>query len=358
MGARVLWIVLGVLVLTTCMQSTASAQSPHLRISVSGQDSDSTPPRVTSGAHDRPTYNVQLRNWRLPLRQDASNYLSPYLLSHPRASQAIPVQMNFPVFMIREDPIVHLSLPSTQGYDEKVVYDLWSDPQRLSQKVDVQFRYLHNLVYVNAGIQHEQREGADATARSTRAAMMLLQVIDSLRHRTWYVVGQGTQDIVEKAINTLNAARGQGKICRWLGNATCASRDIDALVSRVRDIDSNHMTRIYLFIYPDNTAPSLAFCNERIEQISSFLDHIASAPNVSNPSSSRVAQELAACHTTRALCNATSVEYSIAELNAAEAALRRVTNHDRSWQSRLTDVQGARAALQDGASAVCPANRS
>lgn len=357
MSVRVLRIFLGVLVLT-CMQSTASAQSPHLRISVAGQDSNSTPPRVISAAHDRPTYNVQLRTWRLPLRQDASNYLSSYLLSHPQASQAIPVQMNFPIFMIREDPIVHLSLPSTKGYDEKVVYDIWSDPQRLSQKVDVQFRYLHDLLYVNAGIQHEQRDGADATARSTRAAMMLLQVIDSLRHRTWYVVGQDTQDIVERAINTLNAARGQGKICRWLGNATCASRDIDALVSRVRDIDSDHMTRIYSFIYPDNSAPSLAFCNERIEQISSFLDQIASAPNVSNPSSSRVAQELAACHTTRALCNAPSVEYSIAELNAAEAALRRVKNHDRSWQNRLTDVQGARAALQAGAAAVCPANRS
>lgn len=358
MSSRELRIVLGALVLTTCMQSTASAQSPHLRISVSGQDSDSAPPRIISGAHDRPTYNVQSRNWRLPLRQDASNYLSPYLLSHPRASKAIPVQMNFPVFMIREDPIVHLSLPSTQGYDEKVVYDLWSDPQRLSQNVDVQFRYLHDMLHVNAGIQHEHRDGADATARSTRAAMMLLQVIDSLRHRTWYVIGKDTQVIVEKAINTLNAAKRQGKICRWLGNATCVSRDIDALVSRVLDIDSNQMSRIYSFIYPDNSAPSLVFCNERIEQISSFLDHIASAPNVSSPSSSRVAQELAACHTTRALCNAPSVEYSISELNAAEAALRHVTNHDRSWQSRLTEVQSARAALQDGASAVCLANRS
>src|SRR5690606_20854914 len=107
------------------------------------------------------------------------------------------------------------------------------------------------------------------------------------------------------------------------------------LVSRVRDIDSNQMSKIYSFLYPDNSTPSLVFCNERIEQISSFFDHIASAPNVSNPSPSRVAQELAACHTTRALCNAPSVDYSIFELNAAEAALRRVTTRDRSWQSRL-----------------------
>lgn len=359
MSPRALLMITFMLVVMAVSLSAESAQIPHLRVSVSGSSSKNTAPRIEiiAGRQEIPSYDIQSRTWRVPLRQNTNGYFSPYLLSLSEASEAVPVQMNFPVFLIEQDQVVHLSVPSIKAFDEIAIREIWSDPERSNQDPHVQFRFLHDLLYVNKRIQMEQGIYANATARSTRAAMMLLQTIDSLRQKTWYVIGSDTQSIVDNAIKTVRGARRQEKICRWLGVATCANRDVDALINRVRGIDSYQLTKVYSFIYPDGATPTLSFCNERIQKMSAFLDHIAGLPNLSSPSLSRVAQELAACHATRALCKAPSIEYSISELNSAEVALRRIKSNEQSWRNRLDDVQRARSVLQKGGLAVCPANR-
>jgi hypothetical protein len=341
--------------------SSANAQLVQLRISVSGPDSQNTAPqvRISSGALEKPIYDMPSRTWRVPLRRDQGGFLSAFRFWLPQADEVIPVQLNIPVSMIEKDPIVYLSAPSSYKFDDPAVRAFWGNSERASNHdPQVQFRYLHDLMYVNKSIQAAAGPNVNLTATSTIAAFMLLQTIDSLRQRTWYVMSPEAQEIVSKAIKTLYIAIDQKKICRWLKNKACdlTKKDIKSLVERVNSIDSFHLNKIYMLIYPKNTTPSLSFCNSKVKQVSAFMNYIASDPDVSGPLPSRVAQELAACHATLALCQKETppLEYSISQLDAAEAVLLRAKSNQNSWKNRLIEVQQARSQVQKGGQAICP----
>lgn len=323
-------------------------RSPPLRPTVTVADSTSNP-----------IFDPSSGKWLVPLDTAGSTFVIPYVVAG-LGSEVVAVRIDIPTRIVREHQSIYLGPPTLKSVDEKSIREFWSTNQitRDPSNTRLQFRYLQDLIHANRTLMAQQTDstGPKVDATNLRLSFMLLQVVRNLAQHTWYVIDPASQDVIDWAAEVVRTGHAYDRSCAWL--SVCNKKDIPALLSTVRSIDSQRINRMYGALVPDRTEFNSDFCDtDRVASLRSFFEYLRVSADQSTPRTgvdeSRVVNDLAACYAARALCSPASKEAAIKELESAEQLLLSV-NQSTATKSRLREIRNALDGLRKDQTAVCP----